>query len=148
VWLRWLSALVAAAIVIGGSASVASASQSAKVVSEWKAADGPFATADGKWTSALSGSNPSLSQVKKASLAFIPAVKTFDSALQKIHFTGKTASDISSLIKTNKKEITILGHVTSLKSFISQFGALDPTFQALQGALSKDLGIQEAEIII
>jgi hypothetical protein len=144
--LRWLSALAVVAVVIGASPSVASASQSSKVVSEWKSADGKFGTADFKWTSALSGSNPSLSQVKKASLAFIPAIKTFDTALTKIHFTGKTATDIASLVTVNTKEIAVLGHITSLKSFEGAFGALEPKFESLQAALSKDLGIPEGEI--
>jgi hypothetical protein len=144
--LRWLSALAAATIVLGASASVASASQSHKVVSEWTAADGAFSTALSKWESVVEGGN--LSKAKKASLAFIPAINTFDSKLQKIHFTGKTATDIGSLISENKKEIKVMSHVTGLRSLVSQFSALGPAFRTIGAALSKDLGIPEADIII
>jgi hypothetical protein len=46
----------------------------------------------------------------------------------------------------NGKEVQLLSHITSIKSFESQFSALEPQYMALQAALSKDLGIEEAEI--
>lgn len=46
----------------------------------------------------------------------------------------------------NNKLIPVLSHITSVKSFESKFTALEPQFFALHGALSKDLGIPEADV--
>jgi hypothetical protein len=78
--------------------------------------------------------------------AFVPAVNKFDAAIKKIGFTGKTGTDIASLIKVNGKDVQILSHITSIASFQSKFLALEPQYMNLQAALSKDLGIEEAEI--
>jgi hypothetical protein len=148
--LKWFAAVATTAAVFGLGAQAASASVTSKQLSEWKSVDGTFDKADSTWSAALetmSGNTPA-SKLSKSCLAFIPAVKTFDTAIKKIGFTGKTGIDIASLIKLNDKFIPVLGHVTSIKSFESQFSAVEPQYMALQAALSKDLGIEEAEIYV
>jgi len=128
----------------------ASASVTSKQRAEWKSVDGTFGKADFTWSSVLttvSKSTP-VSKLSKACLAFVPAVNTFDASLKKIGFTGKTGTDIASLIKVNTKLVPILSHIKSVDSFGSQFSALEPQYMALQAALSKDLGIEEAEIYV
>jgi hypothetical protein len=148
--LKCFAALATTAAVFSLGVQAASASVTSKQLSEWKSVDGTFDKANSAWTSVLetiSAKTP-VSKVSKSCLAFIPAVKTFDTAINKIGFTGKTATDIASLIKVNNKLIPVLGHVTSIKSFESQFSALESQYMALQAALSKDLGIQQGEIYI
>jgi hypothetical protein len=145
---RWLSVLAATTIILGASASAASASVAPKVLSGWKKAELAFSRADTRWSKVLTQSSVTLAQLQKANLAFAPAVKTFDISLGKIHFSGKTATDIGTLVKANKQEIVVLSHTTSLKSFEAKFTPLEQKYMALQVDLSKDLGIQEAYIML
>jgi hypothetical protein len=148
--LKCFAVLATATAVFGLGMQAASASVPSKQRAEWISVDGTFGKADYKWTSALStmSDKTPVSKLSKACLAFVPAVNTFDTALKKIGFTGKTGTDIASLIKVNNKLVPILSHITSIKSFESQFSALDSQYMTLQAALSKDLGIEEAEIYI
>jgi hypothetical protein len=142
--LKCFVVLATTAAVFGLGMQASSASVPSKQRAQWISVDGTFAKADHTWTSALSTS--SSKTLSKACLAFVPAVNAFDTALKKIGFTGKTGTDIASLIKLNSKLVPILSHVTSIKSFGSEFSALVPQYMGLQAALSKDLGIEEAEI--
>lgn len=146
--LKCFAVLATTAVVFGLGVQAASASVTSKQLSEWKSVDGTYGKADFIWTSALESMTNStpVSKLSKACLAFVPAVNKFDTAIKKIGFTGKSGTDIASLIKVNGKEVQLLSHITSIKSFESQFSALEPQYMALQAALSKDLGIEEAEI--
>jgi hypothetical protein len=146
--LKCFAVLATTAAVFGLGMQAASASVTSKQRAEWKSVDGTFGKADYTWTSVLStmSSKTPVSKLSKACLVFVPAVNTFDTALKKISFTDKTGTDIASLIKVNVKFVAELSHITSIKSFGSQFSALDSQYMALQAALSKDLGIEEAEI--
>ncbi len=146
--LKCFAVLATTAAVFGLGMQAASASVTSKQRAEWISVDGKFGKADYTWTSALStmSNKTPVSKLSKACLAFVPAVNTFDTALKKIGFTGKTGTDIASLIKVNNKLVPILSHITSIKSFESQFSALESQYMGLQAALSKDLGIEEAEI--
>jgi len=146
--LKCFAVLATTAAVFGLGVQAASASVPSKQRAEWISVDGTFSKADFKWTSALStmSSKTPVSKLSKACLAFVPAVNTFDTALKKIGFTGKTGTDIASLIKVNIKFVAELSHIKSVGSFESQFSALDPQYMALQTDLSKDLGIEAAEI--
>jgi hypothetical protein len=148
--LKCFAVLATAAAVFGVGIQAASASVTSKQHAEWKSVDGTFEKANFTWSSFLTTMSPktSVPKLSKVCLAFVPAVNTFDTALKKIDFTGKTGTDIASLIKVNNKLVPILSHITSIKSFISQFGALEPQYMTLQTALSKDLGIEEGEIYI
>jgi hypothetical protein len=145
---RVATAITVVPIVLAVGVASASASVPSKVLAGWKKADGAFAVADGKWSTVLEQANPSLSQVEKADAAFIPAIKTFNSALGKIGFSGKTETDINSVVKVQDEEITVLSHVTSLHSFEAGMGPITQKLLALQESLSKDLGIPAAEIIV
>jgi hypothetical protein len=148
--LKCIAALATATAVFGLGAQAASASAMAtsKQVSAWKKVDGTFSGKDFTWTSAVGGMSLStpVSKLSKACLAFVPAVKDFDTAIEKIGFTGKTATEVASLVKLNNKLVPVLSHITSVKSFESQFEKLFPQYLPIQAALSKDLGIPEADI--
>jgi hypothetical protein len=146
--LKCFAVLATTAAVFGLGMQAASASVTSKQLSEWKSVDGTFGNADFKWTSALTTMTKStpVSKLSEACLAFVPAVNAFDTSLKKIGFTGKTGRDITSLIKVNTKLVPILSHIKSIDSFQTQFSALESQYMALQAALSKDLGIEEAEI--
>jgi hypothetical protein len=146
--LKCFAALATSAAVFGVGIQAASALAPRKQIAEWTSIDATFAKADFTWSSALSSmsANTPVSKLSKACLAFVPAVNKFDTSLKKVGFTGKTGTDIASLIKVNNKLIPILSHITSVKSFESQFLPLERQYGALQTALSKDLGIEEAEI--
>ena len=145
---KCFAVLATTAAVFGLGVQAASASVTSKQLAEWKSADGTFGKADFTWTSALTTMTAStpVSKLSKVCLAFVPAVNTFDTAIKKIGFAGKTGTDIANLIKLNDKFVLELSHITSVKSFQSQFAVSDPQYMALQAALSKDLGIEEAEI--
>jgi hypothetical protein len=148
--LRCFAVLATTAAVFGLGVQAASASVTSKQLSEWKSVDGTFGKADTTWSAfltSMTGNTPA-SKLSKASLAFVPAVNKFDTAIKGIGFTGKTGTDIASLIKVDEKLVPILSHITSIKSFVSKFSALEPQYGALQTALGKDLGIQPAEILI
>lgn len=145
------SMVVVATLCLGAQASSASAKASpAKQFALFKALDGPFSQADNKWTNALSGlsSSATAAQLSTPSLAFIPALKTFDSGLQKIGFTGDTATQVGKVEKLNAQLVTILSSIKSVKSFQSQFGALFSKYNPVQAALAKDFGVATADVVI
>jgi len=145
---RWLSALVVSTVVLGAGAQVAAASQSKSVMAQWRAAEKPFTAADYRWSNVIGQSNAPWTKVKAANGAFVPAIKTFNTALGKIHFTGSAAGDIGKVIALQKQEITLLSTASSEKTFVSGFKALVPKFVQLQTALGKDLGVPAGDIII
>lgn len=149
--LRSLTVLALATTVIGASASVATASQPPAVVAQWTKAEHTFTPASIKWSAVVTSSKiPSLAALQKANKAYASALGTFDTALGKIGFTGKTKSDVATLIKLNKESIPILDHTTGVKSFVSAYSPIISKFVSLNlaGSLSKDLGIPEADIYI
>lgn len=145
---KWLTVFSVTATITGAYASVAAAAQSHQVVAAFTKADAPFAVADSKWSRVLGGSSITLAHLQEANAAFVPAIEAFNAALAKIHFTGTAATDIAKVITLQKQEITILKHTMSIKSFETSFGALTGKFVAAQAALSKDLGLPAAEIVI
>ncbi len=147
---KFLKALAALTTVaaFGAITSVASAAAPSKIVYQFKRADATFAPANEKWSAVVQSSSASIAQIRKADLAYVPAVKAFDTALQKIAFTGKTARDISTLIKLNKKEISVLSKATTTKSLQAGLSPIMGQYVTLQLALSKDLGIPAAELIL
>ena len=144
---KWLVAISMAVPMLAVTAS-ASASAPTGQVAAFKKADAAFAGPNLKWSRVLEQPHPTVAGVAKASAAFLPAVRAFDTALQKIGFSGKTGQDIAAVVKLNDQLIPVLGHVTSLKQFESGVGPLVGRFAALQTALSKDLGIPAADIIL
>jgi hypothetical protein len=142
--------MAVATAVLGLGVQTASAAVPAKQMDRFKAIEGPFSRADSKWTAALSQLSPSASvaQVSKPSLAFVPALKTFDAGLQKCGFTGAGASDVSTIVGLNTTLIGILKDIHSVKSFESQFTAMLPKYLAAQNSLARFLGIPAADVII
>jgi hypothetical protein len=146
----WFTVLAAFTLVVGVGASTAtaSASVSPKVLAQFKKVYGPFAVANIKWSDVLEGPNANLEKISKACAAFVPDIKAFDEGLHKIAFTGKTATDMASLIKLNNQSLPILSHVTSLKTFEKQYVPLTARYVSLQVALGKDLGIPAADLVL
>ena len=70
--------------------------------------------------------------MSKPSLAFVPALKTFDTGLQKCGFTGAGAKHVKTIVTLNTALTGILSHIQSVKSFESQFSALLPKYLAAQ----------------
>jgi hypothetical protein len=148
--LKCFAVLATTVAVFGLGLQAASASVTHQQIAAWTSVDAKFGKADLTWTTALSSmsNNTPASKLSKACLAFVPAVNAFDASLKKIGFTGKTATDIASLIKLNNQLVPILSHIKSVKSFEAQFLPIDRKYFVIQEALSKDLGIEEAEIQI
>jgi hypothetical protein len=146
--LRWLGALAATTVVFGVGMQAASAAVPAHQMARFKVVDGAFSVADAKWTGALShlSSSPTVAQLSKPSVAFIPAIKTFDTGLAKIGFSGRAKTDVATVIKLNKELIGVLGSIHSVKSFETQFSALNSKYFAVQNALAKDLGIPAGDV--
>lgn len=142
--------LAAATVLLGVGAQAASASVPAAQLSRFKAIEGPFGAADSKWTNALSSLNQNspVAKLSKPSLAFVPAIKTFDSALAKIGFSGAGASDVATIVKLNNQLVGILSNIHSVKSFESQFGPLGQKYFTVQQSFAKYLGIPTGEVII
>jgi hypothetical protein len=122
---------VAIAVVVtkqmcSGDVSPATGTQ----LSRFETIDGAFASADRTWTAALLSlsTNATVAQISKPSLAFVPAIKTFDTALSKIAFSGRTATAIASVIKLNSQLVTAINSMKSTKSFISEFSALNAKY--------------------
>jgi hypothetical protein len=143
---KWfaVAAVATALIPLGVQAAAASSTQ----LSHFETIDGTFAKADHTWTAALLnlGPNPTVAQISKPSLAFVPAIKTFDTALLKIGFSGKTASAVASAIKLNGELIADISSMKSTKTFISEFSALNSKYLGVQTSLAKDLGIATADV--
>ena len=150
---KWSTVSLAAIVLfcVGSQASSAGAHVSpAKQLSLFETLDGPFGQADNKWTDALSAlsTNATVAQVSKPSHAFVPAIKTFDAGLQKIGFTGKTKSDVASVIKLNSKLVTILSSIKSVSALEAQLGTLISKYSPVQDALAKDFGIPPGDVVI
>jgi hypothetical protein len=146
------SVITIAMLCIGVQAASASTHRTvpAKQLTAWKTLDGPFAAADNKWSNALSSlsSNPTVAQISRPSLAFVPALKTFDTGLKKIGFTGGAGTEIADVVKLNSQLVTDLSSIKSVSSFESEFRALNQKYQPVQSAFAKDLGIPTADVII
>jgi hypothetical protein len=145
-----LSVLAVAALGAALSAQAASASVSSSQLSKFKTIDAVFAKADGTWTSALSNMSQSATaaQLSKPSLVFVPSIKTFDTALTKIGFTGSAGAAVKTVVALNSQLITDLSNIKSASTFESQFAALNPKYGAAQSALAKALGLQPAYVTI
>jgi hypothetical protein len=146
----FIASVLVGVLFVGTQASLAGASSSSAQLTKFKALEGPFSQADNKWTNALSAltGSPTVAQVSTPSLAFVPALKTFDSGLLKIGFTGKTATDVATVVKLNGQLVTLLSSIKSVKAFQSSFSVLYAKYGAVQAALAKDFGIPTAEVII
>jgi hypothetical protein len=142
--------LAVVTVLVGVGAQTASAAVPAAQLARFKAVEGPFSAADSKWATALSNlsGNATVAQVSKPSLAFIPALKAFDTGLKRVGFKGAGATDVATIVKLNGQLIGILSSVRSVKSFESQFSALDPKYFAVQQSFAKYLGIPTGDVII
>jgi hypothetical protein len=147
---RWFTVLAATTALVGVGAQAASAKVPAQQLSRFKAIEVPFGTADSKWTNALEALSPksSAAQVSKPCLAFVPALKTFDTALLKVGFTGKAAADANTIVSLNKQMITIMSSIRSVKTFETEFSALSPKYLSVQESFAKDIGVPAGDVII
>ena len=77
-------------VLLSAGAQAASAAVPASQLARFKAIEGPFSAADGKWSTVLSklSAKSPVAQLAKPSLAFVPALKTLDAGLAKIGFSG------------------------------------------------------------
>jgi hypothetical protein len=147
---RLISQCAAAIAIALMVCTPAGAGVSSSVLGKFTAIDKPFAAADHKWTDAIGALHTSspVSAASKPSLAFIPAIKTFDSGLGKVGFTGSAATTASSIVSLNNQLIGVLGSIKSMSSFQASFAKLFAKYVPLQAALAKDLGIPEADVTI
>jgi hypothetical protein len=149
---RWctVSALTLTLLCVGAQGASAGGLSPAKQLAAFKKLDGAYSEADNKWTDALSAlsSSSTVAQVSKPSLAFVPAIKTFDAGLKKVSFTGKVATEIAAVIKTNEQLQSDLSSIKSVSSLQSELSALLPKDEPLQQALAKDFGVPAADIVI
>lgn len=150
---KLLTISVVALVVLCGGVQVSSAGtpvSRAKQLSLFKALDGPFSKADNKWTNALSSlsSTSTVAQVSKPSLAFVPALKTFDAGLQKIGFTANAKTEVADAVTLNKKLVTVLSSIKGVSSLQAQLESLIPKYSSVQDALAKDFGVPAGDIVI
>ncbi len=147
---RWFTVLVAAAAVLAVGAQAASAKVPSPQMSRFHALEAAFSGPQTKWSDALEalGAKATVAQVSKPCLAFIPALKAFDTGLLKVGFTGKTASDAIAIVNSNKQLIVLMGSVHSVKSFETGFSALFAKDLALQDAFAKDIGLPAGDVYI
>jgi hypothetical protein len=119
-------------------------------MSRFHALEAAFSGPQAKWSDALEalGAKATVSQVSKPCLAFIPALKAFDTGLLKVGFTGKTATDAAAIVSSNKQLIVLMSSVHSVKSFETGVSALFAKDMGLQGAFAKDLGIPAGDVYI
>ena len=143
---RWFAIAALATTVIAVGAQTASASSTQ--VSRFKTIDAPYAKADATWTTALERltAKSTVADLSKPSLAFVPTMKTFDTALGKIGFSGKTGTDVATVIKLNGELIADIDSIKSVTGFVAEFSALSPKYFAVQTSLAKDLGIAAAYV--
>jgi hypothetical protein len=139
-----IAAVAAAFSAVGVPAASASNTQ----LSRFESIDGAFGKANHTWTTALENlsATATAAQVSKPSVAFVPAIKTFDNALSKIGFTGKTASAVATVIKLNGELITDISALKSTKTFITEFSVLTQQYLTVQTSLAHDLGIATADV--
>jgi hypothetical protein len=150
---KWITVSVTALTLFGAalqSTTAGAAVSASKQLALFKTLDGPFSEADNKWTNALSAlsTKSTVAQVSKPSLTFVPALKTFDSGLLKIGFTGKTETEVTDVVKLNKQLVTLLSSIKSVAMFQTQVGALFNKYSAVQDALAKDLGEPAGDVVI
>jgi hypothetical protein len=119
-------------------------------MTRFHAVEAAFSGPQGKWTSALEalGTNATVAQVSKPCLAFIPALKAFDTGLLKVGFTGKTAADAAAIVSSNEKLIVLMSSIHSAKSFETGFSTLFAKDLSLQDAFAKDLGLPAGDVYI
>jgi hypothetical protein len=65
-----------------------------------------------------------------------------------VAFTGKVATEIAAVIKTNEQLQSDLSSIKSVSSLQSELSALLPKDEPLQQALAKDFGVPAADIVI
>jgi hypothetical protein len=149
---KWYNVSAVALILLCVSSQSVSASglSSAKQLSAFKKLDGVYSDADNKWTNALSSltASSTVAQVSKPSLAFVPAIKAFDAGLKKVAFTGKVATEIAAVIKTNEQLQSDLSSIKSVKGLQVELRALLPKDEPLQQALAKDFGVPAGDIVV
>ena len=145
---RWFTVLAATTVLLGVGAQAASAKIPPSQMSRFHAVEAAFSGPQTKWTDALEalGAKATVAQVSKPCLAFIPALKAFDTGLLKVGFTGKTAADAAAIVSSNEKLIVLMSSIHSLKAFETGFSALDTKDLPLVGAFAKDLGIPEGDL--
>jgi hypothetical protein len=143
---RWFA--IAAVATVFSAIGVQAASASNTQLSRFETVDGAFGRADHTWTAALENlsANATVAQVSKPSVTFVPAIKTFDAALSKIGFSGKTGTAVATVIKLNGELIADISSIKSTKSFITEFSALTQQYLTVQTSLAKDLGIATADV--
>lgn len=149
---KWytVSALTLTLLCVGSQGASASGLSPAKQLSAFKKLDGVYSEADNKWTDALSSLSASstVAQVSKPSLAFVPAIKAFDAGLKKVAFTGKVATEIAAVIKSNEQLQSDLSSIKSVKGLQEELSALLPKDEPLQQALAKDFGVPAAVVVV
>jgi hypothetical protein len=149
---KWYSVSAVALILLCVSSQSVSASglSPAKQLSAFKKLDGVYSDADNKWTNALSSltASSTVAQVSKPSLAFVPAINAFDAGLKKVAFTGKVATEIAAVIKTNEQLQSDLSSIKSVKGLQVELSALLPKDEPLQQALAKDFGVPAGDIVV
>ncbi len=147
---RWFTVVVASTALVALGAQAASAKVPPSEMSRFHAVEAAFTGPQGKWSDALEALSPkaTVAQVSKPCLAFIPALKAFDTGLLKVGFTGKTAADASAIVKSNIQLIALMSSIHSVKAFETGFSALFAKDFSLQDAFAKDLGIPAGEVYI
>jgi hypothetical protein len=145
---RWFTVVVASTALVAVGAQAASAKVPPQQMTRFHALEVAFVGPQGKWSNALEalGAKATVAQVSKPCLAFIPALKAFDTGLLKVGFTGKTAADAAAIVGNNKQLIVLMSSIHSLKAFETGFSALDIKDLPLVGAFAKDLGIPEGDL--
>jgi hypothetical protein len=147
---RWFTVLAATTVVLGIGAQAASAKIPPSQMSRFHAVEAAFSGPQTKWTDALEalGAKATVAQVSKPCLAFIPALKAFDTGLLKVGLTGKTAADAAAIVNSNKQLIVLMSSIHSVKSFETGFSALFAKDLSLQQAFAKDIGIPAGDVYI
>jgi hypothetical protein len=136
--------------LLGIGAQAASAKVPPQQMAKFKTVEAAFSGPDTKWSNALQAlsTKSTVSQLSKPCLAFIPALKSFDTGLLKVGFTGKTAADAAAIVTSDKRLIVLMGSIHSVKSFETGFSALFAKDLSLQQAFAKDLGIPAGDVLI
>ena len=147
---KWFAAVTMATALLGVGAQAASAKVPPTQMTRFKAVEAAFSGPDTKWTSALEALSPKspVAQLQKPCLAFIPALKSFDTGLLKVGFTGKTAIDAKAIVVSNKQLIVLMSSIHSVKSFETGFSAIFAKDLSLQQAFAKDIGIPTGDVYI
>jgi hypothetical protein len=119
-------------------------------MARWKAVEAAFSGPDGKWSRSLQSLSPNspVAKIQKPCLAFVPALKAFDTGLLKVGFTGKTATDAAAIVSSNQQLIVLMSSIHSTRSFETGFSAIFAKDLGLQQAFAKDLGLPAGDVYI